>query len=64
MNGSQINQHLKNFISENALEEFGCKEISVACKINYNNAFRVLETGIRNGDFDPLFSPYRARISK
>lgn len=64
LNGSQINKHLKKFVSENAQEEFGCKEIAAICKINYNNAFRVLETGIRNGDFDPLLSKYRARISK
>jgi len=64
LNGAQINKHLKLFIDQNELEEFGCKEVSVACKINYNNALRVLEAGIKNGNFDPMATRYRARIAR
>lgn len=62
MNNATIKKHLENFIANNEREEFGCTAILRDCKISYNDAFRVLETGIKNGQFEALFQPYRARM--
>lgn len=62
MNGEAVKKHLENFIANNEREEFGCTAIARDCKIGYNDAFRVLETGIKNGQFEALFKPYRAKM--
>ena len=64
MNNGKIKRHLENFIANNDREEFGCTAIMKDAKIGYNDAFRVLEAGIKNGQFEPLFQPYRARMVK
>lgn len=64
MNGKQITKHLENFIENNERIEFGLTAIQMDCRIGRNEALRVMEAGIKSGDFLETMVPYRVMLER
>ena len=52
LNGQAVAKHLENFIENNEREWFGVTAIQRDCWVSYNQAFRVLELGVKQGAFE------------
>ena len=63
MNGQAVAKHLENFIENNDREWFGVAAIQRDCRVSYNQAFRVLELGVKQGAFEyDELKPYKYKM--
>lgn len=52
MNGDQVKRHLERFIASNDREFFTATDIQRDCRVSYNQGYRVMELGVKQGLFE------------
>lgn len=64
MNGAEVKKHLANFIAINERMEFGLTAIQMDCRIGRHEALRVMEAGIKSGDFLETMGKFRVMMER